>query len=556
MQSPLEGFHSLPNVARSNTSMSDLRGKLYSLSLSQLSRYSEVSTQYHHKPSPFNVRWFHGYNPKPGVINLNEEGSTTAFYAAANCGILYNWTTNQMRILQGHRHVITCIAADAQGQWLVTADSGPENIIIIWDSSDNFPQRTMFSPHGESRIAKVAISADAKYLLTMAYTEKTTLSWWIWSLSIDQPHAKLQVDLPKDSVIAMGFNPYNSWQFLLMTKLDIWIGISCKIFVIERGISKETDDYELKIRKIPKKISPEYGKLTCYTFVEDTCQILVATSRGAVLVYGFTIEYRLNIQATNFEQLRFIKPLRVEDHKINVIIGIDGVIVTGNNAGEIHFYDEQMKLLYWVHDFQVDCVRGISFNVLPRSYQIFDPEYNGVSPALALAVHPEKLDLRDHYKVVIPPKDDSITGDYEVTVPQLSVTCLKYSPSGYWHYSGLHLACGLNTGELLFLDPTTMNIITETPFKDTNFEIQEINYSMDSLTLAFADTGRTVAVYKYNCDTFVWTFIGKHRAHYKDISTVFFLPAKNNGEYKLLSLGTKLEHSPCITTVKYNAIEW
>ncbi|XP_050663758.1 cilia- and flagella-associated protein 251-like [Leptidea sinapis] len=35
-----------------------------------------------------------------------------------------------------------------------------------------------------------------------------------------------------------------------------------------------------------------------------------------------------------------------------------------------------------------------------------------------------------------------------------------------------------------------------------------------------------------------WIFIGKHRAHYKDITAVFFLPQKNeNGDYKLISLG-------------------
>lgn len=49
-----------------------------------------------------NIRWMHGYNAKVGVINLNDRGSTVAFYAASNCGVLYNWTTNQMRILQGH----------------------------------------------------------------------------------------------------------------------------------------------------------------------------------------------------------------------------------------------------------------------------------------------------------------------------------------------------------------------------------------------------------------------------------------------------------------------
>ncbi|XP_059061775.1 cilia- and flagella-associated protein 251-like [Achroia grisella] len=623
--SQLEKFHSLPNVHARTASEADDR-RLYSLSLSQIKKHAEFA-EYHHKPTPFNIRWIHGYNPKVGVINLNDKGSTTIFYGASNCGVLYNWTTNQMRILQGHRHIVSCIASDRKGKWLVTADSGPENIIIIWDSSDYFPQRTLFSPHGDTKISKVALSAEAKYLLTLGYKEKAVLFWWIWSLGEDEPHAILEVDLPRDSVVAMDFNPYHSEQFLLISKNDIYIGVSGKVFVMERGLIKETDKYELKVKKPEKNIQPDFGKLTCFTFVQDTSQVLVATSRGAVLVYGYTIEYQKKVEPKSFENLRFVKVFRIEKYKINVIKSIDGVITTGNNGGEIHFYDEQMKLLYWVHGFQVDSVHGLSFNISPRSYQIFDPKCNNpclcwekvtteidsetgllrqkllkqqlpsdatmagkpiivrdfivcthnqgvnfvdfvteklvtvldnkISHALSLTVHPEKqlvcigyadgmvelynflqhklisrLDLRDHYKVVIPPKCDSIKCNYEVTIPQLSVTCLKYSPSGF------HLACGLNTGELLFLDPITINILTETPFKDTSHAIKDITYSCDSLTLAFADTGKTVGVYKYDCITFKWNFIGKHRAHYKDVTSILFLPYKTEkDEYQLVSFG-------------------
>lgn len=41
-----------------------------------------------------------------------------------------------------------------------------------------------------------------------------------------------------------------------------------------------------------------------------------------------------------------------------------------------------------------------------------------------------RLNLPEHFKVVIPPNDDSVKCSYEVNMPELSVTCLKYSPSG------------------------------------------------------------------------------------------------------------------------------
>ncbi|XP_049866716.1 cilia- and flagella-associated protein 251-like [Pectinophora gossypiella] len=615
---------SVPDTRNKRSPSAAALHQLYTLSMSEIKQKTEFSG-FHFKPSPFYIRWVYGFNHRAGVINLNDKGTSTVFYAACNFGVLYNWTTNHMRILQGHRQQVTCIAADVDGKWLVTGDSGSENAIIIWDTTNLFPQRTIFNPH--HRLAKLALSGDAKYLLTVGYGEKANLSWWIWSEGKIEPHATTEVAITKDSILAMEFNPDNSMQFAFLTKQDLWIGDAAKIILNERGLLRVTDNWRLQVRNPEKKHILDLGRLTCFCFVKTTSQIIVATSRGGVMLFGYTLEYTKNANCSDINNLKYIKSLKIQKHKINVIKYVDGILVTGDTAGQIYFYDDQMKLLYWVHGFTVDNVRGLSFNISPRSYMILDPKCNTkcqcwekivatkhpetgelttklvkkklpqdctkgglpfvvrdfiicglnngigfvdfvteknniildykISPVLAQTVHPEKkliclgytdgnvelvnftqhklrsrLDLREFYKIVTPPKDDSIKGDFEYYVPQLSVTCLKYSPSG------LHLACGLNTGQILFLDPTTIDIITKTPFKDTKFAIKEFNYAPDSLTMAFADKGKTVGVYKYDCERMKWTFIGKHRAHYKEITSVFFLPEKNpNGEYKLVSLG-------------------
>ncbi|XP_049695270.2 cilia- and flagella-associated protein 251 isoform X2 [Helicoverpa armigera] len=600
--------------------------RFQSLTKQYFEQYAECEAR--RKPCPFKMRWMNGFNHRVGVINLNDQGSTQLFYSASNCGVVYNWTTQQMWLLQGHRHMVTCIASDERGRWLVTADSGPENVIIIWDSRDLFPQKTLFAPHGTTKVAKVALSADARYLLTLAYPcEKMALYWWIWCLGKDSPHAAYETsNISRDSVVEMIFNPTKSEQFLLMTRTGIYLGISKKVFLSERGQVKETDRWELKV-KSQDKVNPDYGKLMCCTFVKGTSQIIVATSRGAVLVYGYTIEYQANVEPANIEKLRFIKMVKLNKRMINVIKNIDGIIVTGNSNGEIHFYDDQLRVLYWVHGFSVDKVKGLSFNVSPRSSMILDPAcnkpcpcwekvevqkdpvtgqltqklikmrlpsdatvsgkpflvrdfivctfnqgvgfvdfvtekyttliYNKRSAVLSMTVHPEKnllclgykdgtvelfdfiqhkllkkLDLCSRFTTVVPPNDDSINCNFEITVPELSVTCLQYSPSG------LHLASGLNTGQILFLDPTTIDILSPSPFNDTRGDIKLISYCKDSVTMATADEWRTVCVYKYNCKRFQWAFIGKHRSHYKDITSLIFLPEKNtNGEYKLVSLG-------------------
>ncbi|KAJ2952482.1 hypothetical protein O0L34_g6800 [Tuta absoluta] len=616
--------HSMPSVRQEDNQ--ETSRKAYSVSLSNLRKQSDFA-DYHFKPSPFYTRWVHGYNHKVGLINLNDNGSTILFYAASNFGILYNWTTHRMKILQGHRHMITSIASDLEGKWLVTADTGPENVVIVWDK-DAFPSRTIFYPHRNMKTSKMALSGDAKYLLTLGYgKEGAQLHWWIWSYGSEIPHAKIDIpEITRDSILCMEFNPTNSHQFIMMTKNEIWIGVTEKIWVNERGVLKETEDYQIKVHSADKKSTIDVGKHTCFCIVKNT-QVLVGTNRGIVVVYAYAMQYRPSADTTDYKHLRFIKRLLLEKHRINVIKYVDQLVVTGNGGGEIHFYDDQMKLLYWVHGFTVNSVRYLSFNVRPRSYMLLDPKCNmkcpcwekvvvekdpetgitkqklikkkvptdvtkcglpflvrdfivccykqgigfvdfvtekndiilnyQVSPALALTVHPEKhiicvgymnglvelvnysyhrvsarRELRDYYKIVVSPDDLSIHGDYKITIPRLSVTCLQYSPSG------LHLACGLNTGQLVFLDPTTLDVLTPKAFKDTKHAIKQIVFSPDSMTLAFSDIGRTVGVYKYDCETMLWNFIGKHRAHYNDINSILFLPAKNpNGEYKLLSFG-------------------
>lgn len=101
------------------------------------------------------------------------------------------------------RHMITCLAVDGSGRWLVTADSGPENVIIVWDSTDYFPQKTIFNPHRETKLSKVALSADAKYLLTLAYKEKACIFWWIWSFGLDEPHGKLSSKFNSIAFVAL-----------------------------------------------------------------------------------------------------------------------------------------------------------------------------------------------------------------------------------------------------------------------------------------------------------------------------------------------------------------
>lgn len=54
--------------------------------------------------------------------------------------------------------------------------------------------------------------------------------------------------------------------------------------------------------------------------------MLVATTRGTVLIYGYTMEYTKEADTTNFENLKYVKVLKIEKYMINVIKSIDGLV--------------------------------------------------------------------------------------------------------------------------------------------------------------------------------------------------------------------------------------
>lgn len=49
------------------------------------------------------------------------------------------------------------------------------------------------------------------------------------------------------------------------------------------------------------------------------------------------------------------------------------LIVTGDKAGQIKFYDKTVRILYWYQSFELQEIRSISFDLNPRVYELRDP---------------------------------------------------------------------------------------------------------------------------------------------------------------------------------------
>jgi WD40 repeat protein len=84
-------------------------------------------------------------------------------------------------LLQGHCNQITATACSEDKKWLVTADTGEDSMLVVWDSTHGVPVRTYDNPHPNG-IISMDLSADNQYIVTIgAEPDLQTISLWDWT---------------------------------------------------------------------------------------------------------------------------------------------------------------------------------------------------------------------------------------------------------------------------------------------------------------------------------------------------------------------------------------
>ncbi|GLD94181.1 hypothetical protein PINS_up002792 [Pythium insidiosum] len=121
------------------------------------------------------LAWSFGFNKDlvNGVHNLTTDDRRAVFYTAAHTGVIYDYAQRQQKLLQGHCHPITSCVVSEDKRWIVTADRGPESMIVVWDAVTGNPIKTIFQPHRHG-VQAIDISPDALFLVTLSAVEPST----------------------------------------------------------------------------------------------------------------------------------------------------------------------------------------------------------------------------------------------------------------------------------------------------------------------------------------------------------------------------------------------
>lgn len=107
------------------------------------------------------------------LVNLSDGVNNRIAYAAAHTVVILDNTTRKQQFLQGHKSSITCIAANHDHSIIASADSGPESMMVLWDSSNGQPIRIVNDLHSYG-VCAMEISDDGKYMATISAVNPET----------------------------------------------------------------------------------------------------------------------------------------------------------------------------------------------------------------------------------------------------------------------------------------------------------------------------------------------------------------------------------------------
>lgn len=85
---------------------------------------------------------------------------------------------------------IISASTDKTGQWLITADNGAENLMLIWDTKSHDIVWSIFNHASGYDLNLVALSTQGWFLVTISNKNKNSIDFWLWTAGNDKPNGK------------------------------------------------------------------------------------------------------------------------------------------------------------------------------------------------------------------------------------------------------------------------------------------------------------------------------------------------------------------------------
>ncbi|KAL0479690.1 WD repeat-containing protein [Acrasis kona] len=540
------------------------------------------------------LNWVFGINKDiiNGVHNLTCGPRKEVFYVAGHIGVIYKYNAREQILLQGHVNPITCVAVSEDKRWIVTADSGRDNMIIVWDSLKGIPVKTIFAPH-EHGTQSIDISNDSLYISTLSITkddEEQVLSIWEWTSERTTPlHSK---KIPENNnQILVRFHPTDS-------KLLVSNGTKRVIFWGWR--SQELIYHAPPVSS--KDFRQPVGDFTYSAFITGTTLAATGTKDGELVLWQESTAENIESQDLCKMALKVVKIH--QNAAINIITNINDYIVTGGDDGFVKFLDHKLRLEAWFEEFNEGPIMSISFDraeegnddsssyygyneSIPSTKRTTTQSSNNSSTkiqALEEFKSPNfivntsaAVVLKVNSSAFIEYDSEKLRGELIVQGQEGPIQCLASHPrkqlvaisglSGHlhlWDYvnkrvvqlsrfknlfvsciaydpKGEYLVVSCTNGVVKVLDGNKLEEIQN--FRPSRACILDLRFSHDSLCFAFTDSDNCVGIFRWGHrddderKPVEWVYLGRYRSHKKPITGLEFGIVPYGDVAQLMSVG-------------------
>ncbi|NXL70301.1 CF251 protein, partial [Leptocoma aspasia] len=512
---------------------------------------------------PLDLSWVFGYNSSLAVYSLMDGKDQVLLYVSSHTVVIHDILRDKQFHLQGHTNVISCLSVSEDKRWVATADRGPDALIIVWDSYSGVPVRTIFESHSEDGVCAIAISQDAKYLVTISAAAVQKVCVWRWTLPTEQPKCCIELKPEfgyQDYVI---FNPQNPHEFVSNSKTQV-------IFYLWVRQSQLWDENTAWLLS-PQTFKCLVGQFSQSVFHFNNTQALTGTSAGKLVVWDMdnprTLPEELPAKPHG---VTATKVVAMQKESLTVLKVLESCIVTGDVKGQVKFYDGQLRLLTIYSHEKVGPIWSISFSkVLRDPPTSWSDSSNSVSLTLnrnfilstsdatmfhvatdstnferimkeakkavnAIACHPQEplVAVGSHCGLLKVWEYKQTQYLVSRVFTEAGIQCLCYDPKGHL------LAAGFTNGSVYILDAISLQSICE-EFQFSQGPVTHISFSHDSKYLATADENYSVTVYKrvLQNGSRCWEHLAGLDSHYKPIRSILFGVHPASNEPRLLSLG-------------------
>lgn len=483
------------------------------------------------------------------MVDLSGTGQSAVCYAAAHTAVVYDTASKKQRVLQGHCNPITALVATKDKSVVVTADAGPDSMVVLWNAATGEPVRTINTPHAGGVVA-LDISPEGTHLVTLgAEGPEPVQEIIVWDL-----------EKTTDAVAAVGQVPAGDWQTSVKFNPDapseLVTNGAQKVYLWEMSASGDFKSYSPPISA--RDFKQAIGTFTQSIFLPGGVRAVTGTMDGDIIVWE---EVRMPETAARASDRRATKILRLHHAAITALSTVEQYVVTGSADGFVRFFDPKLRLTAWFDELASGAVTSISFSAEPSellgtldpaeehdhfmapnfvvgtatsrvlsvrsaSFEMYDSTerkgelvLEGTYGAVrAIAAHPSVSEV-----AVVGDAGKVWLWDYEkhalVAVRPLdgmAGTVLCYSSDETM------LAVGFTNGTLKLLSARGLEDVQTMKF--TAAAITKVAFSEDGLYAATADAEGCVALVGYGMGKQgnKWECVGKYRSHSAPVSGLAF----------------------------------